>query len=84
MNEPLSNFDKEIMSKYKWKSKKGYNSTYYKAYYYKNKDKFTKKRSKEWYGRNQQPITCECGSIIKRYYLSKHLKTGKHKRWMNK
>jgi len=73
VNKPLTDFDKEIMTKFKWKSRREYNSLYYKAYYQKNKDK-----SKILLEKNNIHITCECGSIIKKYNLPSHLKTKKH------
>lgn len=77
VNEPLSNFDREIMTKYKWKSRREYNSAYFKAYYEKHKDKYLNKAKKS-NRKNDFHITCECGSIIKKYYLPSHLKTKKH------
>lgn len=80
VNEPLSDFDREIMTKYKWKSRREYNSAYFKAYYEKHKDKYkyNKGRAKTLLEKNNYRITCKCGSIIKKYNLPSHLKTKKH------
>ena len=80
VNKPLSDFDREIMTKYKWKSRREYNSAYYKAYYEKNKHKYKydKDKSKILLEKNNVHITCKCGSIIKKYNLPSHLKTKKH------
>jgi len=77
VNKPLSDFDREIMTKYKCKSRREYNSAYFKAYYEKHKDKYFNKAKKS-NRKNNFHIKCECGSIIKKYYLPSHLKTKKH------
>ena len=82
VNKPLSNFNREIMTKYKWKSRREYNSAYFKAYYEKHKDKYLNKAKKSS-RKNNFHITCECGVIIKKYYLPSHLKTKKHHKRMN-
>ncbi len=84
VNEPLSDFDREIMTKYKWKSRREYNSAYYKAYYQLNKDKYKydKDKSKRLIQKNNIRITCECGCIIKKYNLPSHLRTKKHNKRM--
>ena len=71
---------------------KKYNEKYYnnnkekkKEYYEKNKEK-----KKEYYNNNkeqinkdrQEKITCECGSIIRKGYISQHRKTKKHLKLM--
>lgn len=84
VNETLSDFDREIMTKYKWKNRREYNSAYYKAYYEKHKDKYkyNKDRAKKLIEKNNVRITCECGVIIKKYYLPSHLKTKRHNKRM--
>jgi len=85
VNKPLSDFDREIMTKYKWKSRREYNYAYFKAYYEKHKDKYkyNKDRAKKLIEKNNVRITCECGVIIKKYYLPSHLKTKRHHKKMN-
>jgi hypothetical protein len=85
VNKPLSDFDREIMTKYKCKSRREYNSAYYKAYYekHKHKYKYDKDRDKKLKRKNNFHITCECGVIIKKYYLPSHLKTKRHNKRMN-
>jgi hypothetical protein len=57
-----------------------------KLYYEKNKEKL-KEKNKEWREQNKEKlnekITCECGSIINREYLTKHKKKIKHQDFMN-
>ena len=85
VNKPLSAFDREIMTKYKWKSRREYNSAYYKAYYEKNKHKYkyNKDRAKILIEKNNVYIKCECGCIVKKYYMPSHLRTKKHNKRMN-
>ena len=73
------------MTKYKWKSRREYNSAYYKAYYEKNKHKYkyNKDRAKILIEKNNVYIKCKCGCIVKKYYMPSHLRTKKHNKRMN-
>lgn len=56
-----------------------------KERYEDNKEAVLKKR-KEWYQANKakysQKITCECGSVVSKYCLSRHKKSEKHQKFI--
>jgi group I intron endonuclease len=55
-------------------------------YYQENKEICLKKnkiKHKAWRENNQEIIECKCGSKIKKYKLSDHLKTKKHKKYID-
>ena len=53
-----------------------------KAYYEQNKLKVLDERRK-YRERNQCEVECSCGIMVKKLYLSTHIKTKKHKRLMD-
>ena len=56
-----------------------------KKYYQENKEiclKKNKENCKSWRENNQEIIECGCGSKIKKYKLPEHLKTKKHKKYI--
>lgn len=83
VNKPLSDFDRKIMTKYKWNSRREYNAKYHRAYYHMNKKKFNNEkallRNKRYRERNNFYVKCEiCGSIYQNLYTTKHILTKKH------
>ena len=52
-----------------------------KNYYIKNKEKITVRKNE--YVKNNI-TTCQCGTIIQKHHLSRHLKTSKHLKLINK
>ena len=71
-------------------TKEHYNKEYHQEYREKNKERY-KEQAKEYYEknkekrqqRNKETITCECGCVMRRYCLSRHLKTKKHLELIN-
>ena len=61
-----------------------------KEYYENNKDKINE-RNKKWKENNKEylksysgeKITCECGCVVTRHYLTQHKRNAKHKQLMN-
>ena len=53
-----------------------------KRYYENNKEKRLE-NTKKWKEANDESIECDCGSVYKRYTQSIHLKSKKHKKYLN-
>jgi len=88
--------NKEYYEENKEKRKKYYEENkqklkeYKKEYYEENKEKIkeyreqNKEKIKEYYENNKEKITCECGCKICKLNLTKHQKTKKHIKLMEK
>ena len=91
LNKILPSRSKKELEEYK-KEYRIKNKDYHKEYYIKNKDKLKdyreknkekiSKRQKEYREKNRdkifRKIKCECGSIITKHSLNRHLKSKKH------
>jgi len=66
----IDNIDYKKQQNKEWRAN---NTDYNKNYRANNRDKIRERRS--------QKITCDCGAIVCKEGLSKHLDTGKHFRW---
>jgi hypothetical protein len=77
--KPTLNTKKPILSS---NEKKQYKIDSFKTYYDKNSEKYKQKR-KKWTQENSQFIECECGSKLKKYNLTEHLKTKKHQKYLD-
>ena len=51
---------------------------YHKNYYQNNKDKWEQSNEKQ-----RQQTTCDCGCMLQKKAMSKHLKSLKHQQWLN-
>ena len=71
---PLRKLDKNIWNKKYRKNNKEEINAQKKEYWHTNKEKLNKKR--------KEKITCDCGSIIRKGNLSKHIKSKKHAKLM--
>ena len=56
---------------------------YNKRYYEKNKEQILQ-REKQYRQQNSEMIECECGSIIKKYKMTDHRKSNKHREFLKK
>ena len=76
--------EKQVEYYYKNKDKIAEQMAEYRA---KNKDKFAEYRA-EYYVKNKEKLSekvqCDCGSKVRKSDLTKHLKTKKHQKWVDK
>ena len=87
INEKKKKYRDENKEKINEKAKKKYDENKEKIneknkkYYDENKDKINEKK-KKYYDENKdklnKKITCECGSIVSKHHIAKHLRTLKH------
>ena len=68
-------------------NQKEYHKEYNKEYYQNNKET-TKEKNLQYYQNNKETLnekmTCECGCVMLKRYMNRHLKTDKHKKLIGK
>jgi len=83
--EKMKEYNKEYRN-----DNKEYYKEYHKEYRNENKEKM-KEKSKEYRNANKEKIsekskvkmTCECGSVVRKYEIKRHIRSKKHKEYHN-